>query len=153
MHCCKNIVCICIAWDCLHKLLVIFLVISVNFLLIQIIPQAHTGKITGLGIRSFDFRANPPFFVQKWVYERFAQKNERFTQSLIFGEQPEQFAHDRSFPLSYLSKSLMVAHFWWVTWGIRSHRSFHLSKMSDSLTLLTKKEEMSKNEQFASFLP
>ena len=44
--------------------------------------------------------------------ERFAQKNERFTHSLIFGEQPERFAHDRSFPLSDLSELLMVPHFW-----------------------------------------
>ena len=39
--------------------------------------------------------------------EQFAQKNERFTHSLIFGERPERFAHDRSFPLSNLSKSLI----------------------------------------------
>ena len=31
---------------------------------------------------------------------------------LIFGEQPEQFAHGHLFPLSDLSKSLKVAHFW-----------------------------------------
>ena len=50
---------------------------------------------------------------------RFLSKNERMSDSLkkmsdslIFGERPERFAHDRSFPLSDLSESLMVAHFW-----------------------------------------
>ena len=77
---------------------------------------------------------------------RFLPKNERFTHSLIFGERPERFAHDRSFPLSDLSESLMVAYFWWATWAIRSHHSFDLREMSDSLTSLTKKEEMSENK-------
>ena len=40
---------------------------------------------------------------------------------LIFGEQPEQFTHGHLFPLSDLSKSLTVAHFWWATWAICSH--------------------------------
>ena len=51
---------------------------------------------------------------------RFLSKNERMSDllkkmsdSLIFGEQPERFAHDRSFPLSDLSELLMVAHFFW----------------------------------------
>ena len=49
------------------------------------------GKLgTGLGIRSSVFRAN----------ERFTKKNERFTHCLIFGERPEQFAHDRLFSMS-----------------------------------------------------
>ena len=39
------------------------------------------------------------------------KKNEQFTHSLIFGERPEQFAHNHSFPLSDLSKLLMFAHF------------------------------------------
>ena len=56
-----------------------------------------------------------------------------------------------SFPLSDLSKLLMVAHFWWAKWMISSHRSFDFSEMSNSLTSLTKKEEMSKNERFAHF--
>ena len=47
-----------------------------------------------------------------------------------------------SFPLSNLSKSLMVTHFWWATWVICSHCSFLVSDLSDSLTLLTKKEGM-----------
>ena len=38
-------------------------------------------------------------------------KNERFAHLLIFGEQPERFAHGCSFPLSDLSDSLMVTHF------------------------------------------
>ena len=65
------------------------------------------------------------------------------SKSLIFGEQPERFAHDRSFPLSNLSESLMVAHFWWATWAICSHRSFLVSDLSDLLTSLIKKEGMS----------
>ena len=44
--------------------------------------------------------------------ERFAQKYEQFTHSLIFGERPERFAHDCSLPLSDVSKSLMVSQFW-----------------------------------------
>ena len=40
------------------------------------------------------------------------KKKERFTHSLIFGEQPARFAHNRSFPLSDVSESLMVAYFW-----------------------------------------
>ena len=71
--------------------------------------------------------------------------------SLIFGERPERFAHDWSFPLGDLSKLLMVAHFWWAKWAIRSHHSFNLSEMSVSITLLTKKEDMSENERFAHF--
>ena len=49
----------------------------------------------------------------------FLPKNEQMSDSLkktsnlhIFGEPPEGFAHDRSFPLSDLSESIMVAHFW-----------------------------------------
>ena len=49
---------------------------------------------------------------------RFLPKNERMrdslkkmSDSLIFGEQPEQFAHDCSFPLSDLSESLIATHF------------------------------------------
>ena len=70
------------------------------------------AKFPGLGIRSFDFQANRSIFVQKLANEQFAQNNERFTHSLLFGERPERFAHDHSFPLSDLSESLMVAHFW-----------------------------------------
>ena len=139
---------------------------------LAVVPKGYTvceivfwnnfdGLNAGLGIRSFEFRVNCSFFVQKWANEQFPQKNERFTHlliysflvsdlsdSLIFGERPERFAHDCSFPLSDLSKSLMVAHFWWVIWAIRSHSSFDLSEMSDSLTKI---EKMSKNERFAHF--
>ncbi len=92
---------------------------------LMLFTMLHSIK-AGLGIRSSDIRANRSFFAQKWVNERFAQKNERFTHlpflvsemsdsltiahflwapwancswSLIFGEQPERFAH--------------IAHFWW----------------------------------------
>ena len=42
----------------------------------------------------------------------------------------------------------MVAHFLWATWAIRSHRSFLLSDLSNSLTLLTKRKG---NKLFAHF--
>ena len=90
----------------------------------------HTHWFPGLGIRS------SVFWAKKWANERFAQKNERFAHLLLFGEQPEWLAHGRSFLVSNLSESLMVphfgerperfahiAHFWWATWAIRSHRS------------------------------
>ena len=44
--------------------------------------------------------------------ERMSDSLKKMSDSLIFGEQPERFAHDRSFPLSDLSESLMVTHFW-----------------------------------------
>ena len=43
-------------------------------------------------------------FCKKWANERFAQRNARF-------------AHGRSFLVSDLSDSLMIANFWWATWG------------------------------------
>ena len=49
---------------------------------------------------------------------RFLQKNEQMSDSLkktsdslIFGERPERFAHGHSILVSDLSKSLMVAYF------------------------------------------
>ena len=99
----------------------------------------------GLGIHSSVFWANHLCFAKKWANERFAQNDKQFTHSLIFGEQPKQFAHGRSFLVSDLSESLKVAHFWWVTWTIRSHRSFLLSDLNDPLTSLTKNEGMSKS--------
>ena len=49
---------------------------------------------------------------------RFLPKNEgmrdslkKMSDSLIFGEQPERFAPDCSFPLSDLSESLIATHF------------------------------------------
>ena len=91
-------------------------------------------------------------FAQQWANERFTLKNERFTHSLMFGERPERFAHDRSHPLSDVSKLLMVSHFWCAL----PKRFAHMAQrkwaiVSESLTLLTKKEEMSKNERFAYF--
>ena len=38
-----------------------------------------------------------------------SKKNEPFAHSLIFVERPERSVH--------------IAHFWWATWAIRSHRS------------------------------
>ena len=63
----------------------------------------------GLGIRSLVFQANRSCLPKNEQISDSLKKNERFTHSLIFGE---QFAHDRSFPLSDVSESLMVAHFW-----------------------------------------
>ena len=66
------------------------------------------GKNTGLGIRSLVFWANCLFFA----------KNEQ---------------------MSYLLKIWAIclfAHFWWATWGIRSHRSFLVINLRDSLTSL-----------------
>ena len=62
--------------------------------------------VSGLGIRSSVFQVNRSIFAQKWANERFAQKNERFTHSLIFGERNEQFAH--------------ITHFLWATWANHS---------------------------------
>ena len=74
---------------------------------LSLVNKLHVSDllmIPGLGIRSSVFRANHAFFVQKLANERFAQKNERFTHLLIFGERPERFAHNSSFPLSDLSE-------------------------------------------------
>ena len=70
------------------------------------------------------------------------------SDSLIFGERPEQFAHGRSFLVSNLSESLIVAHccsflvselselltvthFWWATWAICSHHSLKKRKWAN----------------------
>ena len=93
----------------------------------------------GLGIRSFDFWANRSFFAQKWANEQFAQRNDWFTHSLIFGERPEWFTHNRSFPLSdvsEMSNSLTSLRGNERSWANRSHRSPRKrkwAKMSDSL--------------------
>ena len=76
------------------------------------------------------------FFCPKMSEWAIRSKKEQFTHSLIFGEPPERFAHNRSFPLSAVSELLMVAHFWWrpeqfahiahfwwATWAIHSHPS------------------------------
>ena len=110
----------------------------------------------GLGIHSSVFWANPSFFAQKWVNERFAQKNERFTHLLIFWtklfwayrsfahflwatwvnrsrsiiclEQPEWFAHGCSFPLSDLSSRPLICLE--QSERIAHSHSFDLSEMS-----------------------
>ena len=101
-------------------------------------PNHYTIK-SELEIRSSVFLANGSFFAQKWVNERFAQKHDWFTHSLIFGEQPERWAHNRSHPsffvsnLSDLPTSLRGNE---QSWSNRSHRSPKKRKwvkMSDSL--------------------
>ena len=77
-----------------------------------------------------------------------SKKNERFTHSLIFVEQPERFAHNCSIPLSNLSESLMVAHFCWVTWAICSHRSFLVSRPERFTHIAHQKR---RNEGFTNF--
>ena len=54
-------------------------------------------------------------FLQKNERMSDSLKKKRFAHSLIFGEQPEQFAHGPSFLVSNLSELLMGAHFWCVT--------------------------------------
>ena len=54
--------------------------------------------LPGLGIRSFDFRANRSFLSKNERMSDSLKKNERFTHSLIFGERNERFAH--------------ITHFW-----------------------------------------
>ena len=145
--------------------MLVYLLISLWFYFFSALSSTELNKqnmfnkleccSSGLGICSSVFRANRSFSPKNEQMSDSLKKNERFTHLLIFGERPERFAHDRSFPLSDLSESLMVAHFWWVTWAICSHRSFLvsnlsdlltslilLSDLSDSLTLLTKKEEI-----------
>ena len=65
----------------------------------------------GLGIRS-SVAEQIAHFLPKNERMSDSLKKKRFTHSLIFGERPVRFAHDRSFPLSNLSESLVVAHFW-----------------------------------------
>ena len=105
----------------------------------------------GLGIRSSVIWANRSVFAKKWANERFARKNKRFTHSLIFGEQPERFAHGCSFLVRDLSNLLTSLIF-----GEQPERFAHIAQgkwaiVSESLTSLTKKEEMSENERFAHF--
>ena len=54
--------------------------------------------------------ANCSFFMSKRAKERMAQKNESFTNSLIYHEGDEQIAYSNSFVMSDLSNSLTVAH-------------------------------------------
>ena len=109
---------------------------SLLVIVVNLLENQHEYR-AGLGIRSFDFQANHSYFAQKWAKERFAQKNKRFTHSLIFSEWPERFAHDRSFPLSDVSKLLIfgelperfahISHLIWAKWAIRSHCSEEMS--------------------------
>ena len=80
-------------------------------------------------------------FCKKWANEQFAQKNEPFAHLLIFGERTEQFPHiahqkwgNEQIAHLYTKKKPIlnmsdhegfahIAHFWWATWAIRSHRS------------------------------
>ena len=55
----------------------------------------------------------------------------------------------RQCTLLYFYRDLLKTHRNIIHSAIRSHRSFDLSEMSDALTSLTKKEEMSENERFA----
>ena len=71
--------------------------------------EVHQWYIAGLGIRSMVFWANRSFFAKKWANEQFAEK----TSNLLI----------HSFLVSNLSDWLMVAHFWWATWAIRSQSS------------------------------
>ena len=91
-----------------------------------------------LGICSFVFWANHWLFAKKWANEWFAQKSEQFAHLPIFGERPERFAHNRSFLVSDLSKSLMVAQFWWATWVI----------CSQSLICLERSEQIAHSRSF-----
>ena len=85
------------------------------------------GRDAGLGIRSSVFLANRSFFAKKRANEQFAQINERFVHSLIFGERPERFAHI----VIICERPERIDH----------GRSFLVSDLSDSLTSLIKKRE------------
>ena len=82
--------------------------------------------LAGLGIRSFDFRANRSFF----------PKMSDSLTSLISSERPEQIAHGRSFLVSEMSDSLTSLISSERPERIAHGRSFLVSKMSDSLTSL-----------------
>ena len=76
-----------------------FLCQNVTFLVTKpkrIIGQSLTHQklsSAGLVICSSIFCSNCSIFTQKGRNEQFAQKNEQFVHSLIFGEWPEQIAH------------------------------------------------------------
>ena len=62
----------------------------------SLFPKLHDTMgypTSGAGNLLIGFLSELLIFVQKRVNEQFAQKNERFAHLLIFGEQPEQFAH------------------------------------------------------------
>ena len=75
------------------------------------IAQIAQDKWAGLGIRSSVFWANHSFLAKKWAI---------CSKKRVIN----------SFLVSALSKSLMVAHFWWAAWGICSHWSFLVSDLT-----------------------
>ena len=91
--------------------------------------MSATDTWAGLGISSFDFRANRLFLVKN---EQMSYSLKKINDSLI-----------SSFLMSEMSNSLTlrISSEW--PEQIAHGRSFVLRKMSNSLTVLTKKEEMS----------
>ena len=77
-----------------------------DFWPVNTLPRAGNSLI-GFPRKSFIFCPK----ISKWAIR---SKNKLFTHL-------QWLAHVRSFPLSDLSESLMVALFWWATWAIRSH--------------------------------
>ena len=86
----------------------------------------------------FSKRANEQFTQKKQAIHSFAHLSlaawANRSWLLIFHEQPEQFAHGRSFDMSNLSDLLTVLHMSWAIWENRSHwliwfeRSVQVSK-------------------------
>ena len=80
----------------------------------------------------------------EWI-ALFLWKNERMRDSFkkraihSFLVSDLSIDNGRTFLVSNLSKSLMVAHFYWATWAICSHRSLLVSDLSNLLTSLIKK--------------
>ena len=84
--------------------------------------HSHACIYSRAGNSLIGFPSECSFFAQKWANERFAQKNEQFTPSLIFGERPERIAHGRSFLVSNLSDLLTSLIF-----GERPERFTHIA--------------------------
>ena len=144
---------------------------TVGTIILQLIPActiahdtlSHKGRSIWVGIfKGWEFAhlfsERIARFLPKSERMSDSLKSERFAHPLIFGELPERFAQVCSFPLSDLSESLTVAHFWWATWanrswllsfGERPERFAHIAQrewatVSELLRLLTKYEWMSK---------
>ena len=96
---------------CKQKLVINWVSLSVNFFEIEI-PRKQPTLLqkSRAGNSLIGFLSESVFFCKKLANKSFAQK---MSESLI-----------RSFLVSDLSKSLMVAQFWWATWAICSHCSF-----------------------------
>ena len=110
---------------------------------ITINVNVNNNYLSGLGICSSVFRANCSFFAQKWANEQFAQKmSDSLIRSFLLSDLSDLLMITH-FLWATMSESLMVAHFFCVTWAICSHCSNLVRDLSDSLTSLTKKEEMS----------